>query len=210
LSQSEKAQWRWRLRAARQSIPAQQAHAAAQAACLSLINHALWQRARSIGLYQPGDGEIDTQLLIEHAWQANKSVYLPVIRPPRGEAGRKAALRAGRLVFRRFTPHTPLRRGLLGIPEPIQPLRPSGLAAASIAIAALDLLVMPLVGVDAAGHRLGMGAGFYDRALAGRGRFRRPFRLGLAHACQQVPALPHDPWDEPLEACVTDQTITTW
>jgi 5-formyltetrahydrofolate cyclo-ligase len=61
---------------------------------------------------------------------------------------------------------------------------------------------MPLVAFDVAGHRLGMGGGYYDRALAGTAG-RRPWRLGLAHVCQQLPCVPRRAWDMPLDAVLT-------
>ncbi|MGM0517264.1 MAG: 5-formyltetrahydrofolate cyclo-ligase [Pseudomonadota bacterium] len=70
-------------------------------------------------------------------------------------------------------------------------------------INSLDALLIPLVGFDPHGNRLGMGAGFYDRALAGR-RGRRPLAIGVAFDCQRVESLPTDPWDQPLDYIVTD------
>ena len=70
----------------------------------------------------------------------------------------------------------------------------------------LDALLIPLVGFDARGNRLGMGAGFYDRALAKR-LGRRPLAIGVAFGCQQVDSLPTDPWDQPLDYVVTDSGI---
>jgi 5-formyltetrahydrofolate cyclo-ligase len=73
-------------------------------------------------------------------------------------------------------------------------------------INSLDALLIPLVGFDARGNRLGMGAGFYDRALARR-RGRRPLAIGVAFDCQRVEALPTDPWDRPLDYVVTDAEL---
>ncbi|HER35369.1 MAG: 5-formyltetrahydrofolate cyclo-ligase [Halothiobacillaceae bacterium] len=70
----------------------------------------------------------------------------------------------------------------------------------------LDALLIPLVGFDAQGNRLGMGAGFYDRALAQR-HGRRPLAIGVAFACQEVDSLPVDPWDQPLDYVVTDTGV---
>ena len=73
-------------------------------------------------------------------------------------------------------------------------------------INSLDALLIPLVGFDARGNRLGMGAGFYDRALTKR-RGRRPLAIGVAFGCQEVDALPVDRWDEPLDYVVTDSGV---
>ena len=68
-----------------------------------------------------------------------------------------------------------------------------------------------LVAFDAAGNRLGMGAGYYDRALRRRLErstpWRRPRLIGVAYACQQVPAIPASPWDVPLDLVVTERGV---
>jgi 5-formyltetrahydrofolate cyclo-ligase len=67
-----------------------------------------------------------------------------------------------------------------------------------------DLLVVPLLAFDGAGHRLGYGAGFYDRTLAGLRARRRVVALGFAYAAQQVDAVPRDATDARLDAVVTE------
>jgi 5-formyltetrahydrofolate cyclo-ligase len=74
----------------------------------------------------------------------------------------------------------------------------------------LDLVLVPLVGFDAEGRRLGMGAGFYDRHFAFLRRRRvwhRPHLLGLAFECQRVPRLPSDRHDVPLWGIVTERAV---
>jgi len=64
------------------------------------------------------------------------------------------------------------------------------------------------VGFDLSGNRLGMGAGFYDRALAGvQYRFKKPAYWGLAHSCQQTERLPRDDWDMPLQGVITEKCV---
>ncbi|KAF0279300.1 5-formyltetrahydrofolate cyclo-ligase [Spiribacter aquaticus] len=188
-----KSDLRRRLRARRRRLRGRAARRAAALATRRLTALDGWQRARHIGIYWPADGEIDTRPLIAAATRAGKHVYLPVIRSSPGD-----------LAFRRHRPGDPLQRGRFGLPIPPRARAPQR------RLAGLDLLVMPLVGFDAAGHRLGMGGGFYDRTLAGRGRCRRPLRVGLAYACQQHPAIPHDRWDQRLDRVVTDRTVHVW
>ena len=65
---------------------------------------------------------------------------------------------------------------------------------------------MPLVAFDAQRNRLGMGGGFYDRYLAtDTAVIKRPHLIGVGHQCQQVEALPLEPWDVMLDAVVTDR-----
>ena len=106
-----------------------------------------------------------------------------------GDALRFAPWRAG----------DPLVTNRYGIPEPdIEP-------ASALDAHAMALVVTPLVGFDAQGHRLGMGGGWYDRTLA----FRRdaaaapPWLVGAAFDMQQVDALPIESWDVPLDLVCT-------
>lgn len=67
-----------------------------------------------------------------------------------------------------------------------------------------DILLVPLLGFDRQGHRLGYGAGHYDRTLAAL-RARRPvLAVGLAWACQEVDRIPTDAFDQPLDWVVTE------
>lgn len=73
-----------------------------------------------------------------------------------------------------------------------------------------DVVLVPLVAFDRQGNRLGMGAGFYDRAMACRlanPSLKRPFLLGLAHHFQEVKSLAAQAWDVPLDAILTDQEL---
>jgi 5-formyltetrahydrofolate cyclo-ligase len=66
---------------------------------------------------------------------------------------------------------------------------------------------MPLVGFDPRGNRIGMGKGYYDRALSFRRRqqhWKTPRLVGLAFECQRVDALPARAHDVPLDALVTE------
>ena len=66
-----------------------------------------------------------------------------------------------------------------------------------------DVILMPLLGFDARGTRLGYGGGYYDRTLE---KLRRKPRLvGIAFAAQEIDHIPHEPHDFPLDAIVTEQ-----
>lgn len=75
---------------------------------------------------------------------------------------------------------------------------------------ALDWVLLPLLAFDRRGNRLGMGGGFYDRSLAfrrSRRHWRRPRLIGVAHAIQEHPGLPRQPWDVPLDAILTEREL---
>ncbi len=142
--------------------------------------------ARRIAAYLPFDGEVDLSALIHR--QAQR-FWLPVIRP-RGDLQFRPA---SALIGRRG------RRNRFGIIEPNR--------AAIKTARQMNLILLPLVGFDRLGHRLGMGAGFYDRTLKNLRR-PRPALVGIAFACQRVADLPHDPWDIPLDAILTEHGLT--
>ncbi len=154
----------------------------------------LFLASRRIACYLPNDGEIDTGRVIEHIRRLRKILYLPVLSP----------LAHDRLWFAEAKPKTKLVPNRFGIPEPAVPAR--NLVRAQ----ELDLILMPLVGFDDHGNRLGMGGGFYDRSLEflrHRTRWRKPQVLGIAYDFQRINGLTPDPWDIPLQGVITERAI---
>src|SRR5699024_7215783 len=122
------------------------------------------RRFRHIAVYQARDGEMDPlPALSRHRFRGAR-LYLPVLDP----------VYRGRLRFHLWRQEERLRANRFGIGEPRHWQR--GRAAW-----ALDAILIPLVGFDDRGHRLGMGGGFYDRTLADLARRpRRPRLIGIA------------------------------
>lgn len=74
----------------------------------------------------------------------------------------------------------------------------------------LDIMLIPLVAFDRYGSRMGMGAGYYDRALAfrrNRLHWKKPLLIGIAHSLQEHPELERNPWDIPMDCIITEQEI---
>lgn len=94
------------------------------------------------------------------------------------------------LVFRAWSPGEALAPGKLRILEPL----------AGAPIVSPTVVLVPLLGFDRRGHRLGQGGGFYDRTLAASGALS----VGLAYAVQEVDAVPVEPWDRRLDWVVTE------
>ncbi|MBX8533917.1 5-formyltetrahydrofolate cyclo-ligase [Pseudomonas cichorii] len=185
-------QLRRQLRKARRALSPGQQRAAARGLYRQLAQHPLFRRARHVSLYLPMDGEIDPRLLLRAAQRRGKATYLPVLN----------AWPRTRMVFQRVRPGEKFIPNRFRIPEPrINRARQRR-------IWALDLILMPLVGFDEEGGRLGMGGGFYDRSLAYLARrktWKKPLLLGLAHECQKVERLAQASWDVPLQGTVSDK-----
>lgn len=106
----------------------------------------------------------------------------------------------GSLRFAPWRAGDPLANNRFGIPEPdVEP-------ASTLAPEALSLVLVPLLGWDRDGHRLGMGGGYYDRSFDfRRGRPGPPWLVGVAYACQELPGLAAEPWDVDLDAMATER-----
>lgn len=68
-----------------------------------------------------------------------------------------------------------------------------------------DIVIMPLLGFDSDGTRLGYGGGYYDRTLASM--HKRPKLIGLAFAAQELPFIPRESHDVPLDAIITETGV---
>ncbi|PYY80109.1 5-formyltetrahydrofolate cyclo-ligase [Pseudomonas sp. TKO26] len=185
-------QLRRMLRKARRALTPAQQRQAARDLYRQLAQNPVFRRARHLSLYLPTDGEIDPRLLLRAAQRRGKATYLPVL----------SAWPRTKMVFQRIRSGEKLR------PNRFRILEPRINAARQRKVWALDLVLLPLVGFDEEGGRLGMGGGFYDRSLAYLARrqsWRKPTLLGLAHECQKVARLDQASWDVPLQGSVTDQ-----
>lgn len=189
----ERKQLRRELRQRRRALSPAQQRVAAEGLCRQLKHQPLFIRSRHIAFYLPNDGEIDPHPLLAAALACGKRCYLPVLKPGP----------ENRLWFVRYDLDTPLHRNRFGIPEPRADYR------RAIDATQLDLVLMPLVGFDEAGGRMGMGGGFYDRTFAYKNQSAssKTYLLGLAHSCQRVGQLDVAPWDIPLAAIATEECI---
>ncbi|ORU91679.1 MAG: 5-formyltetrahydrofolate cyclo-ligase [Cycloclasticus sp. symbiont of Bathymodiolus heckerae] len=71
----------------------------------------------------------------------------------------------------------------------------------------LSTILIPLVGFDREGHRLGMGGGYYDRTLnfmLQKSCQKKPLLIGVGYSLQKVNHIQAQPWDVPLDAIVTE------
>ncbi len=193
MAANPKAALRAELLARRRSLPPGEAELLGARICGRLRALPAWARAREVLLYAPVRGEVDVLPLLAELWKRGGRALLPRCRP----GG------AGELDLACCTCLEELAPGAYGIPEPDPGACPA------LEDFAPDLALVPAVGLDRSGVRLGHGAGYYDRLLA---------RPGMAGALLVAPAygfqvrdrLPADPWDRPMDVIVTeDETLWT-
>jgi 5-formyltetrahydrofolate cyclo-ligase len=182
---------RRRLRVQRRGLSDTQRRSAARQVARRFPLASSFARQRRIALYLGSDGELDPMPLIQRLIAAGRHCYLPVLNPHRRKPLRFAAYRPG----------MPMALNRFAIAEPLVP------RAQLLPASCLDLIIMPLVGFDENGNRLGMGGGFYDRTLAFlqyRDGWRRPLLFGLAYEFQRIERLRGRSWDVPMDGMVTD------
>ena len=181
---------RQRIRQQRRQLTHQQRKQYALEVTEHVIHSSVFRNSQHIAAYLPVQGELDPKLIIKAAWERRKKIYLPVLTP----------FNDNKLWFIRYEPSTRMFNNRFGIPEPIVKHRQR------LSVRSLDLVLMPLVGFDLQGHRLGMGGGFYDRSFAfllNRRHLQKPRLIGLAYDFQKISQLTPENWDVPLDAIAT-------
>lgn len=160
-----------------------------QAVCRQILRHLRLRQPYSVSAYLAIGGEIDLRPALTALHRGGTRVALPVLQRHR----------RGQMCFRQWHPRQPLQRNRFGIDEP-------GRKQPRLWRRQLRYVLLPLLGFDAHGYRLGMGGGYYDRYFAARRHGQRyPKLIGVAYAAQQRANLPHEPWDVPLDGVVTEQ-----
>jgi 5-formyltetrahydrofolate cyclo-ligase len=138
----------------------------------------------SVSAYWPLEEEFDPRPLLTELHRRGHPVGLPVI------------LGKGQpLLFRRWEPAMELMRGSFRVMTP-PPGAPEIIPR---------LLLVPLLAFDRAGYRLGYGGGFYDRTIAKLRATGEALAVGVAFAALEVPAVPRDDTDQPLDWIVTER-----
>ncbi|MGH6929200.1 MAG: 5-formyltetrahydrofolate cyclo-ligase, partial [Dongiaceae bacterium] len=151
----------------------------------SILRDLIWEqfpelRQGCIGSYWPFKGEIDLRHLVRDLLSVGAEAALPVVVAQRQP-----------LEFWMWRPRMKLRRGIWNIPVPAEPkaVRPTA-------------LLVPLLGFDAAGYRLGYGGGYYDRTLATMNP--KPLTIGVGYEIGRLETIYPQPHDIPLDAIVTE------
>jgi len=147
----------------------------------------------------PADRLIDFKIVAGYRAHGSEIDPWPLMRRF-AEAGAQLALPAATaldapLVFRAYAPGDGLAPDVAGMAAPL------GAAPALVP----DLVIVPLLGFDAGGGRVGQGGGHYDRTLQALRAAGPVFALGLAYAAQAVARIPAEAHDQRLEAILTEK-----
>ncbi len=174
------------MRARRAALEIEDQDAAAMAVTARLSRIGVLRDARYVAGYRATRGEVDIDAAMALMMTTGTSITVPRVV---GEY----------LEFVPWDLEGVTISGAFGIPEPVD--------GTPKPLLSHDVVLAPLVAFDSLGRRLGQGGGFYDRALAERSG-ATPLVIGIAHAFQEIEAVPIEPWDAPLDAVVTEEGVT--
>jgi len=134
--------------------------------------------------YVAKEPEVETLSYIEEMIDAGKQVVLPIIERE------THTLRLSLL-----TDVRDLSVSTFKVLEPVSAEKP-------VSSSMIECVILPLIGFDAAGNRIGYGAGYYDRFLAENPQVKK---IGLAYACQEVPFIPAEAFDVRMDEVITEE-----
>lgn len=140
-------------------------------------------RGLDLGFYWPMHGEFDPRAVVDHFREHGSRAALPVVI-------RKAAP----MSFKQWWPGIEMPPGLFGLPVPerSRTLRPHA-------------VLVPPVGFDAMGYRLGYGGGYFDRTFASLSP--QPLKIGVAREVSRIDTIHPQPHDVPMDFVVTEAGV---
>lgn len=179
--------WRANLRrtllAKRQAVSSADRHRWSAAITRHLVDGFPQLADLTIGIYWPYQGEFDPRYAVRHLRDRGDSTALPEV-----------VAKAAPLRFKHWKPGVAMVRGMYGIPVPD-----------GSAVVQPQALILPPVGFDAQGFRLGYGGGFYDRTLASLAP--RPLTIGVAYELSRVDSIRPQAFDLAMDYVVTERGI---
>lgn len=175
---------RKKLIAARKAMPYRQYQQKSRIICDIIKTLPELRKAHNIHIYYPINQEVDTRPLIDYLWANDKKVIMPRANFDTKEMANYFVINFGQLEQTKF--------GLME-PKETSPLQ----------LGSPDLIIVPGVSFDPTCHRLGYGAGFYDKFLA---QMNAP-AIGVAFDLQISQTLPVEKHDHQLDMVVTESGI---
>ena len=165
----------------RRDLPLQDQKTAAESVAHQVSTLPEFIAANTIAVYSPVQGELDVSHIIAMAREQGKQCCLPYISDYSNKMMEFLLCDGG------------VKKNRYGIVEPLSSNK-------KIALCDINIIFMPVVAFDANNNRLGMGAGYYDRALECLGSLEKiPVLIGLAYDFQKVPSLAVEPYDIPMD-----------
>ena len=167
----------------RTALPSDIRRRLGESACARLVEAVDLRAFVVLGFCWPIRGEFDVRGIAKEYLASGGQLALPVV-----------VQRSAPVEFWRWHPGMPMQTGVWNIPIPKQR-----------DILTPDAVIVPLVGFDGCGYRLGYGGGYFDRTLASA--VPRPFAIGLGYADSALQTIYPQPHDIPMNLIVTDQSI---
>jgi 5-formyltetrahydrofolate cyclo-ligase len=178
-----RARLRRQLLAARAALPRGEHARLSEAICTHLLHWFTARTPASVGFCTPFRGECDILPLARELHRRGWRMTMPVADKP-----------TTAMEFRHWEPDCPLQTDRHGIPVPATPPCP-----------APEILLLPLVGIDHAGYRLGYGGGYFDRTLAALDAAGQRARcIGVGFELARVDTIEPAPYEQALDWLVTE------
>lgn len=174
---------RFTLKKQRDSIPNDVYLSASQAICDQLCTHKSLQ-SPYIAAYLPFQNEVNLFPFLDHCITQKRTVFVPHFYEDHYR-------------FSRLDTLASLKKGQYGILEPSSP--PTHTLEDIHALTPIWLV--PGLGFDLTGTRLGMGKGYYDTFL----KKAKGLKIGICYQFQLINTIPKDPWDIPMDIVITEQ-----
>jgi 5-formyltetrahydrofolate cyclo-ligase len=189
---TERQQLRAQLKSQRTNLTAAERIAAASGVAAVLEQLPDFMVDAHVAGYWAVGGELPLHVALAALMAREQNYYLPVL------------TRGRTLRFAPWRQEVALQPNRYGIPEP--QCDPADLLTPQ----ALDLVLVPLLGFDRRGHRLGTGGGYYDRSFAflkDAMRPAQPVLVGIGYSFQELPALPDQGWDIQMDFVATEREL---
>jgi 5-formyltetrahydrofolate cyclo-ligase len=154
---------------------------------LRLFNLKEFKKASTILFYVSYDNEVYTHSMIKDALSLGKNVVIPI-----------SIIQDRSITLSRLENLKDLIRGSYGILEP----RPEKIK--KICIDEIELIIVPGVGFDASGNRIGHGKGYYDGLIK---KSMNHMHIGLAFEFQLVKKIPSESHDLPVKMIITEKRV---
>ncbi len=184
---NKKTQLRLSLIKNRQSLSPQEWQEKSQSVCIKLQESAIFHQSQTILAYFSFRQEPDLSSLFHQNFNKNWGFPRCVEKS---------------LIWHRWQPSDPLKKGAFGILEP-------DINLPQIEPKTVDLILVPAVACDRQGYRLGYGGGFYDRLLS-QPQWSKIPTIGIVFEQAYLPQLPRETWDKSLRFVCTEHQLITF